>query len=204
MFCNIDHFLNLKPSCTKLVFLIPTTFCWSILPCVTISTLDVFSRTLRRLRSSCCATCHVFCDVIAQSDWTTRVRQSCSVLPTQSRCLQGPPDSLLPTRATVLRIKNSSPLFASGEQTFGTSPFHWRLGWNPKRPPGWASSSPPKGQRTVVPFCGHRDTSVWGRWEEVGELQSIFCIVVSGQLYFIQQASRPPRTTLSQPPLRSA
>lgn len=87
-----------------------------------------------------------FCNVIAQSDPTTRVRQSRSVLPAPSRCLQGPADSLLPTRATAQRIKNSCPLSSSGEQTLGPSPFHWRPGWNPKRPLGWASSSPP--QRT--------------------------------------------------------
>lgn len=69
----------------------------------------------------------------------------------------------LPTRAPAMCIKNSCPLFSSGEQMFGTSPFHWRPRWNPKRPPGWASSSPPKLQRTVVSFCRHRDASVWRR-----------------------------------------
>lgn len=88
----------------------------------------------------------------------------------------GSSDSLLPTRATAMCIKNSCPLFSSGEQTFGTSPFHWHLRRNPKRPPAWASSSPTKGQRTVVPFCRHRDTSVWGEVGEVGGLQSFFAL----------------------------
>lgn len=146
-----------------------------------------------------------YCGIIAQCDPTTHVRQRRSARQMLSHCLRGPPDSRLPTRAPALKIHVLS--FHLESRHLVRFPSILCPCWNPKRPPGWASRSAPKGQRTVVPFCRHRDTFVWGRWRrkgrrerERGGVTSNFLHCGSGQLYFIQQASRPPRTTLSQPP----
>lgn len=140
-----------------------------------------------------------YCDTITQSYPSARARQSSSALPTLSRCLQGPPGSLPALQRRVLKIH-----FSSGEQTFGLEceslPLSSALESQTPGRLGVLLGS--KGQRTVVPFCRHRDTFVCGGGEEAGGGGGNFLHCGSGQLYFIQQAPRPPQTTRSQAALR--
>lgn len=106
-----------------------------------------------------------FCDAIVQSDPMTRVRRCHAAFRVPTRFSQHA------QQHCALRI-HVLCFHLESRRWVPLSPFHTRLRWNPKRPPAWASSSLPKGQRTVVPFCRHRDTSVWGRWE----LRSFFAL----------------------------
>lgn len=137
-----------------------------------------------------------YCDIIAQSDPTTRVRQSRTALPTPSRCLQGPPASRRALKIHVLSFHLESRHLVRFPSTR-------RPRWNPKRPPGWASCSAPKRTEDSGAFLQAQRHFCLGEVEEEGsegEVASHFLHCGSGQFDFIQQAPRPPRTTLSQPP----
>lgn len=115
-----------------------------------------------------------------------------------------PPDSRLPTRATAPpRIKNSCPFFSSGEQTFGTIPFHSASVLESQTPARLGVLLGSERTEDSGAFLQAQRHFCLGEVQEEGsegEVGSNFLHCGSGQLYFIQQAPRPPRTTLSQPP----